>query len=227
MWRLSPESMRDDLENIFMVLFKFLGNGFRLALCNVSRLATREFVVLMPDPIVFAPWPVLFGRGEPCDSCQDTAHVVVSCFSCAMTCHKSTGRATLASGVDGIACNGFPKLLNVAGVLMMSTLVPCVQRFSIHDLLLVVVFCVSSRGNWQMWEPVDVTRGLVVSDFLLLFIVRVHVLATRNFPFASWCRSTCVTLFPQVRLVYLIFAVPQTQEQIVGCLWSPPRSMRL
>ena len=54
--------------------------------------ATRESVVLVPDPIVSAPWSVLIGRGDPCDSCRDTAHVVVSC----LTCHKSTGRAALA-----------------------------------------------------------------------------------------------------------------------------------
>ena len=60
-----------------------------------------------------------------------------------MTCHKSTGRATLGmrwtacSGNGDVACNGCPKLLNVASVLMMSTLVSCAQRFSIHDLLLV------------------------------------------------------------------------------------------
>ena len=96
MWRSSPESMRDDLENIHMLLFRFVGNSFQLALCNVSWLATCEFVVLVPDPLVFAPWSVLFGRGEPRDSCQDTAHVVVSCSSCPRTCHKSTGRATLA-----------------------------------------------------------------------------------------------------------------------------------
>ena len=53
---------------------------------------------------------------------------------------------------DDVAGNGFPKLLNVAGV--MSTLVSCVQRFSIHDLLLVVVFLLC----FFMWEPVDVTR---------------------------------------------------------------------
>ena len=35
-------------------------------------------------------------RRALCDSCQDTAHVVVSCFSCPVTCHKSTGRAALA-----------------------------------------------------------------------------------------------------------------------------------
>ena len=71
------------------------------------------------------------------------AHVVVLCFSCPITCHKSTGRATLAmrwtacSGNGDVACGGCPKLLNVAGVLMMSTLVSCVHCFSIHDLLLV------------------------------------------------------------------------------------------
>ena len=57
---------------------------------------TRESVVLVPDPIVSTPWSVLFGRGELfCDSCQDTANVAMSCFFCPMTCHKSTGRATL------------------------------------------------------------------------------------------------------------------------------------
>ena len=114
--------------------------------------ATRGSVVLVRDPIVFAPWPVLFGRGEPCDSCQDTAHVVVSCFSCPMTCHKSTGRAKgdLGDEVEGmkrdVACNGCPKLLNVASVLMMSTLVSCVQRVSNDFFLLVVVFLFAGTG---------------------------------------------------------------------------------
>ena len=40
--------------------------------------ATRESVDLVSDSIVSA-WSVLFGRGESCDSCQDTAHVVMSC----------------------------------------------------------------------------------------------------------------------------------------------------
>ena len=66
MWMLSPESMRDDLENIYLLLF-FVGNGFQLALCNVSLLATWESVVLVPDP--FAPWSVLLDRSEPCNSC--------------------------------------------------------------------------------------------------------------------------------------------------------------
>ena len=56
----------------------------------------------------------------------------------------ATGGATLAmrwtacSGNGDVACNGCPQLLNVADVFVMSTLVPCVQRFSVHDLLLVV-----------------------------------------------------------------------------------------
>ena len=71
MWRLSPELMRDDLENIYLLLFRFVGNGFQVTLCKVSLLATRESVALAPDPVVFAPWSVLLDRGEPCDSCQD------------------------------------------------------------------------------------------------------------------------------------------------------------
>ena len=81
-----------------------------------------------------------------------------------------------------------------------------VSQFTICFLLL-CFFYVSSCGNWQMWEPVDITRGLV-----LLF----------HRPRSSVCYSEfslrmhlCVTLFSQVSLVYLIFAVPQTQEQIV------------
>ena len=65
--------MRDALEGINMLLFRFVGNGFQLALWSVGRLATQKFFVLVPDPIVFAPWSVLLDRGEPCDSCQDTS----------------------------------------------------------------------------------------------------------------------------------------------------------
>ena len=34
--------LRDDLENIHMLLFRFLGNGFRLALCNVDDAEARH-----------------------------------------------------------------------------------------------------------------------------------------------------------------------------------------
>ena len=51
--------------------------------------------------------------------------------------------------------NGFPKLLNVAGVLMMSTLVSRVQRLSIHDLPPVVVFLL----RFFLWELADVGTG--------------------------------------------------------------------
>ena len=73
LWRSSPQRMRDDLENIYILLFRFVWKGFQPALSNVSWPATRESVVLVPDPVVVAPWPVLFDRGEPCDSCRDTS----------------------------------------------------------------------------------------------------------------------------------------------------------
>ena len=116
MWRLSPESMRDDLENIYMLLFRFLGNGFRLALCNVSWLATRSPRSGARSDRIRAVATAVRPRRALCDSCQDTAHVVVLCCSCPMTCHKSTRRVTLAmrwtarSGNGDVACNGFPKL---------------------------------------------------------------------------------------------------------------------
>ena len=87
----------------------------------------------------------------------------------------------LLGGNDDVAGNGFPKLFERCSVLMTSSLVSCVQRFSIHDLLLVVVFVLCFCGKWRMWEPVDITRGLV-----LLFIVRVRLFATRTSPFACW-----------------------------------------
>ena len=66
--------LREDLEKVYALLFRYVGNDTRLALCNVDWLTMREFVILMPDPIVFAPWLVLLDVGEPCDSCPDTSH---------------------------------------------------------------------------------------------------------------------------------------------------------
>ena len=59
LWRPPPQWMRDDLENVYMLLFWFVGNGFQLPLCNVSWLMTRKFVVLVQDAIVFVLWSVL------------------------------------------------------------------------------------------------------------------------------------------------------------------------
>ena len=61
--------LRDDLEEVHALLFRFLGYGFQLAMSNVDWLVTQKFVILVPDPIGFAPWSVLLGPGEPCDSC--------------------------------------------------------------------------------------------------------------------------------------------------------------
>ena len=91
MWRLSPDSMRDDLENIYMLLLRFFGNRLPAGALQ-HELACDPGVRRSRCPIRSASrrGPVLFGRGEPCDRCQDTAHVVVSCSSCPMTCHKCT-----------------------------------------------------------------------------------------------------------------------------------------
>ena len=43
--------------------------------------ATRESVVHVPDPIVSAPWSVLFGRGEPCVTAVETRHTLWCCVS--------------------------------------------------------------------------------------------------------------------------------------------------
>ena len=65
--------LRDDLENIYALLFRFLGFGFWLAMSNVGWHVTQKFVILVPDPIAFAPWPVLLDPGELCDICQHTS----------------------------------------------------------------------------------------------------------------------------------------------------------
>ena len=54
--------LRDDLENIYALLFRFFGYGFRLAMSNVGWLVTQKFVILVPDPIGVSPsWSLLGG----------------------------------------------------------------------------------------------------------------------------------------------------------------------
>ena len=65
--------LRDDLEEVYALLFRFLGFGFLLAMSNVGWHVTQKFVILVPDPIAFAPRPALLDPGEPCDTCQYTS----------------------------------------------------------------------------------------------------------------------------------------------------------
>ena len=51
--------LRDDLEEVCALLVRFLWNSFLPALSNVGWLVTQKFVILVPDPIVHAPWSVL------------------------------------------------------------------------------------------------------------------------------------------------------------------------
>ena len=41
------------------VLFRYVGNGTRLALTNMDWLNTQKAVILVPDPIAFAPGQAL------------------------------------------------------------------------------------------------------------------------------------------------------------------------
>ena len=47
--------LRDDLEEVYALLFRFLGYGFRQAMSNVGWLVTQKFVILVPDPIGVSP----------------------------------------------------------------------------------------------------------------------------------------------------------------------------
>ena len=46
----------DEIIGILKVLFRYVGIGTRLAMCNVIWMEAREFAILVPDPIAFAPW---------------------------------------------------------------------------------------------------------------------------------------------------------------------------
>ena len=48
-----------EINGILTVLFRFLGYGFRLAMCSVNWMEAREFAILVPDPIAFAPGQAL------------------------------------------------------------------------------------------------------------------------------------------------------------------------
>ena len=82
--------LRDDLEEVYALLFRFLGFGFRLAMSNVGWHVTQQFVILVPDPIAFAPRPALLDEGEPCDICQYTSFRprVCSCVTLPSQVHR-------------------------------------------------------------------------------------------------------------------------------------------
>ena len=63
----------DEIISILKVLFGYLGNGTRLALCSVNWMELRESVVLVPDPIVYEPVVNIGKTGllcEPHVSCK-------------------------------------------------------------------------------------------------------------------------------------------------------------
>ena len=47
----------DEIIGILKVLFRYVGIGTPLAMCNIIWMEAREFAILVPDPIAFAPWP--------------------------------------------------------------------------------------------------------------------------------------------------------------------------
>ena len=69
--------MPQNLEKFYLLLFQCVGNGSQLAQCNVSWPPTRFWFVLLPDPIIFAPWSVLLGVGKRCGSCSEDRRNVV------------------------------------------------------------------------------------------------------------------------------------------------------
>ena len=55
--------LRDSQEEVYALLFRFFGNGFRLAMRNVGWLVTQKFVILVPDPIGVSPsWSLRGGN---------------------------------------------------------------------------------------------------------------------------------------------------------------------
>ena len=64
-----------------------------------TETGTRESVVLGPDPIVFAPWSVLFGRGEPCLR-QLSRHGTCCVFLLSHDLSQVHGKGDLGDEVD-------------------------------------------------------------------------------------------------------------------------------
>ena len=56
--------------------------GARLTCCSLSWVHTRWWFSHVPDPIIYAPWSALFGKGKSCGRrSQDTQlHFLLSCF---------------------------------------------------------------------------------------------------------------------------------------------------
>ena len=69
---------------------------------SVGWLAMQKFVILVPDPIVFALWPVLLDQGELCDSC--------------ITRHTTTCR------VGTFAVSSWSKVWDVEGITSLAVL---------------------------------------------------------------------------------------------------------
>ena len=67
------QSSETDLEEVYALLFRVLGNGFRQSLCNVGWLVMQKFIILVPDPIVYAPWSVLLDCTASFVYCQHTS----------------------------------------------------------------------------------------------------------------------------------------------------------
>ena len=49
----------DEIIGILKVLFRYVGIGTQLALTSMDWMNTREAVILVPDPIAFAPGQAL------------------------------------------------------------------------------------------------------------------------------------------------------------------------
>ena len=49
----------DEIISILKVLFRYVGIGTQLALTSIDWMNTREAVILVPDPIAFAPGQAL------------------------------------------------------------------------------------------------------------------------------------------------------------------------
>ena len=58
----------DEIIGILKVLFRYVGIGTRLAMCNVIWMDAREFAILVPDRSLLRP-----GRASFCDICQHTS----------------------------------------------------------------------------------------------------------------------------------------------------------
>ena len=167
--------LRDDLEEVYALLFRFLGFGFRLAMSNVGWHVTQKFVILVPDPIAFAPRPALLDPGELYDICQYTSFRprVCSCVTLPSQVHRR--QKQLSDFVSTKSKKSTAKRGSLCDPRKSHKTVTC------HGLRVMEPVChqASLRGRFRSWMRASRQGSLAAVSF------------SRHIRLASFCAFLC------------------------------------